>query len=192
MNLLFYIKLYLLTIPVFFAVDLLWLGVVARSLYRESLGHLLAERISIRDLLSILEALAEHGQVTKEPGLLTELVRQSNARIVTQPYLNERGELAVIALEPDLERLLTESIQQTEAGSYVVLEPGRAQALVDRLQSAIESSAFAIQPILMVNPSLRLPLRRLIERVLPNLVILSQSEIPNQVNLVTVGVVSNL
>jgi len=167
--------------------SILPLGTIQRVLQ-----NLLSERVSVRDLLSIMEALAEHGQAAKEPGLLTELVRQTIARNITQPYVNERGELAVIALNPDLERVLTESIQQTESGSYVVMDPNQAQTLVDRLQSAIESSAFAIQPILLVNPNLRLPLRRLIERVLPNLVLLSQAEIPNHVNVVTVGVVGDL
>lgn len=167
-------------------------GILPLGTVQKVLQNLLSERISIRDLLSILEGLAEHGHATKEPGLLTELVRQSIARVIAQPYMNERNELAVITLNPDLERLLTESIQQTEAGSFVVLDPDRAQALVDRLNTAIESSAFAIQPILLVNPNLRLPLRRLIEKVLPNLVILSQAEIPNHVFVVTVGVVGEL
>ncbi|MDJ0840414.1 MAG: flagellar biosynthesis protein FlhA [Acidobacteriota bacterium] len=167
--------------------NILPLGVVQKVLQ-----NLLSERISIRDLLSIMEALAEHGQVSKEPGLLTELVRQSISRAVIQPYVNERNELAIISFNPELERLLTEAVQQTEAGSYVVLDPNQAQQLVDRLHNAIESSAFAIQPILLVNPGLRLPLRRLLEKVLPNLVILSQAEIPSHVNVVTVGVVGDL
>ncbi len=163
------------------------LGTVQRVLQ-----NLLAERVSVRDLLSILESLAEYGMATKDPSILTELARQSVGRTIVQPYLSDRNELAIIALNPDLERYLTESITHTDTGNYVVIDPNKAQIFVDRLHQAIESSAFAMQPILMVNPSLRLPLRRLIEKILPNLVILSQGEVPANVTLVTVGVVSDL
>lgn len=163
------------------------LGTVQRVLQ-----NLLAERVSVRDLLSILEALAEHGLQVKQASVLTELVRQAIGRNITQPYISEQNELAIIALNPELERVLTESITQTDAGNFVVMDPNKAQAFVDRLQQTIESSAFAMQPILLVNPSLRLPLRKLIEKILPNLVILSQSEIPSMVTLVTVGVVGDL
>lgn len=167
--------------------NIIQLGTVQRVLQ-----NLLAERVTVRDLLSILEALAEHGVSTKDPNILTELARQSLGRSIVQPYLNERGELAIIALNPDLERFLTESITQTDTGNYVVIDPNKAQIFVERLHQAIESSAFAMQPILLVNPSLRLPLRKLIEKVLPNLVLLSQGEIPANVTLVTVGVVNDL
>ena len=156
------------------------------------LQNLLSERVSIRDLLSILEGLAEHGQATKDPSFLTEFVRQTIGRTIANPYLSERNELAIMTLNPDLERKLTEAIQQTESGNFIVFDPNKAQRFADNLQNAIESSAFAIQPILMVNPSLRLPLRRLVEKVVPNLVILSQSEIPAHVQVITVGVVSDL
>jgi flagellar biosynthesis protein FlhA len=156
------------------------------------LQNLLAERVSVRDLLTIMEALAEAAPLTKDPAMLTELTRQSLARAVVQPFLNDRGELAVITLNPELERFLTESIQNTDTGSYIVMPPDQAQRFVDRLNSAIENSAFAMQPIVLVNPSLRLPLRRLIEKVMPNLVILGQGEIPNTVSVVTIGVVGDL
>ncbi len=156
------------------------------------LQNLVAERISVRDLLSILEALAEYGLITKDPGMLTELTRQAISRYVVQPYINDNNELHIISLSTDLERVLSECTQQTDSGNYIVLDPKQASLLVDRLQGAIQSSAFAIQPILMVNPNLRLPLRNLIGKVLPQLVLLSQSEIPAHVNVITVGVVGDL
>ncbi|CAM2009357.1 flagellar biosynthesis protein FlhA [Acanthopleuribacter pedis] len=163
------------------------LGTVQRVLQ-----NLLAERVSVRDLLSVLEALADGGMVTKDPYALTELVRQAISRGIVAPYLNDRGEIAVIALNPELERKLTEAIQQTESGNFVVIAPEKAQQFVDNLQQSIQNSAFAIQPIVLVNPGLRMPLRRLLERVLPNLLIFSQSEVPAHVNIITIGVVGDI
>lgn len=163
------------------------LGTVQRVLQ-----NLLAERVSVRDLLSILEALADGGMMTKDPYALTELVRQAISRGIVAPYLNDRGEIAVIVMNPELERKLTEAIQQTDSGNFVVIAPEKAQQFVDNLQQSIQNSAFAIQPILLVNPGLRMPLRRLLERVLPNLLIFSQSEVPAHVNIITIGVVGDI
>lgn len=167
-------------------------GILPLGTVQKVLQNLLSERISVRDLLSILEALAEHGLTTKDSGYLTDLVRQSIGRVIVQPYLNDRGELAVISLNPGLERFLTESVQQTDSGNYLVVPPDKAQRFVDRLNQAIQSSAFAMQPIVLVNPGLRRPLRQLIEKVLPNLLIFSQAEIPPQVNVITIGVVGEV
>ncbi len=167
-------------------------GILPLGTVQKVLQNLLAERICIRDLLSILEALAEHGVNVKDANVLTELARQAISRTLVQPYVSDRNELAIITLNPDLERLLTEGVQQTEGAAFLAIDPVKAQQFVDRLQSSIQSSAFAMQPILLVNPNLRLPLRRFIEKVIPNLVVLSQSEIPANVNVITVGVVSEL
>ncbi len=167
--------------------QILPLGTVQRVLQ-----NLLAERVSVRDLLSVLEALADGGMMTKDPYALTELVRQAISRGIVAPYLNDRGEIAVIVMNPELERKLTEAIQQTDSGNFVVIAPEKAQQFVDNLQQSIQNSAFAIQPILLVNPGLRMPLRRLLERVLPNLLIFSQSEVPAHVNIITIGVVGDI
>jgi len=168
-------------------------GILPLGSVQKVLQNLLAERVCIRDLLSILEALAEYGPNIKDPAALTELARQAISRTVVQPYLSDRNELAIITLNPNLERLLTDRVQHAEGGSpYISIDPEKAQQFVDRLQSAIVSSAFAMQPILLVNPNLRGPLRRFIAKIIPNLAILSQSEIPANANIVTVGVVSDL
>jgi len=153
------------------------------------LQNLLEEKVSVRDLLSIMECLAEYGNAIKHPSPLTELVRQAVGRTIVQPYLNERGELAVMVLNPELEHKLNESIQNKDAESYLVLDPAYAQKVLESINKTIQGSAFSIQPILLVNANLRLPLRRVLERVLPNLVLISQSEIPPQVAVVTVGAV---
>lgn len=167
-------------------------SIVNLGTIQKVLQNLLMERVSVRDLLTILESLAEYGMKTKDPNILTELVRQNLARTICQPYVSDRNEVAIIALSPELENFLTESITETDNGNFVVIDPNKAQLFVERLHQAIESSAFAMQPILLVNPSLRLPLRKLIEKILPNLVVLSQNEIPAGVTVVTVGVVGDL
>jgi flagellar biosynthesis protein FlhA len=152
------------------------------------LKNLLLERVSIRDLLSILETLAEFGITTQDAGILTELVRQRIGRNIVQPFITESNEIHVIALSPDLEQTLNENLQETESGIYISLEPQLAQRFLSRLQTTISESAFAIQPILLVNANLRSPIRKLLERILPNLVILSHNEIPPNLNIITVGV----
>lgn len=153
------------------------------------LKNLLLERVSIRDLLTILETLAEFGTTTQEPIILTELVRQRIGRNIVQPFLTETGEIHIITLAPDLEHSLSENLQDSEGGPFIALDPQFAQNFLHRLQSTIADSAFAIQPILLVNANLRHPIRKLLERILPNLVILSHNEIPNTINIITVGVV---
>ncbi|PIE03075.1 MAG: flagellar biosynthesis protein FlhA [Acidobacteria bacterium] len=155
------------------------------------LKNLLIERVSIRDLLSILETLAEYGLTTQDATILTELVRQQIGRNIVQPFTTEQDEIHIISLSPEVEQLLTESYQQSESGNYIALEPQMAQRFLDRLQNTISNSAFAIQPILLVNANLRQPLRKLLERILPNLVILSHNEIPSHLNIITVGVVGS-
>lgn len=163
--------------------------IVPLGTVQQVLKNLIAERVSIRDLLTILETLAEYGHAVKDPGALTEGVRAELARAIAQPYLNERGELATMVFKPETEQQLHDYLQHNESGSFFAMGPSTAQRLLDGIKHAIENSAFAIQPILLVSADLRLPLRRLLERVLPNLVVLSHNEIPSNVSVVTVGVV---
>ncbi|MDJ0837108.1 MAG: flagellar biosynthesis protein FlhA [Acidobacteriota bacterium] len=151
------------------------------------LQNLLAERVSIRDLLSILESLAEHGVEEKDSWMLSELVRRDIARTITNPYLNEDGDLHVMTLNSDLEGTLSNAIRQSGSEFLVILDSKMSQLLVDQLHSVIASSSFGIQLVLLVSPALRRPLRKLVEKVLPDLVILSQAEIANDINVVMIG-----
>jgi len=153
------------------------------------LQNLLVERVSIRDLLTILECLAEHGLQVRDGASLTELVRQAIGRTVVQPYLGETQELAAMVLAPDLEAQLHQALRSGDQGTFLALPPQAGQALLEQIQRAIEASAFSLQPVLLVSPGIRPALRRLLERVLPSLVILSQAEVPSQISILTVGVV---
>jgi len=154
------------------------------------LQRLLTERVSIRDLHTILEATADYAPLTKDFTRLTEYVRVALGRSIVQPYLSAKKELSVISLNPELEKAIGSAVVREEAGSYLAMEPKEAQQFLEKLRNAIEAAVFPVQPILLVGSEIRSHVRRLTERFIPGLVVLSHSEIPPGVNLVSIGVVS--
>ncbi len=154
------------------------------------LQNLLRERIPIRDLVTILEALADRAKITKDPDLLTEYVRQSLARLITAQYKDADDSLHVVTLSPQMEQLLADSIVQTDQGLMANIEPSAAQKIIQAVAAAAEKlAAVGWQPIILCSARIRLPLRRLLERSLPNLVVLSFNEIPLQVKVHSGGMV---
>jgi len=153
------------------------------------LKNLLKERVSIRNLLTILETLADYGMVTKDPDILTEYVRQSLMRTICQSYAKD-NEIQVLALDPRLEALISDSVQHTEHGSYLALDLDRTQSLLLSINKEVERlSKQGVVPILLTSPVIRIYLKRLIERYMPDLVILSHNEIPPEVTIKTLGMV---
>ncbi|MBI4300304.1 MAG: FHIPEP family type III secretion protein, partial [Chloroflexi bacterium] len=156
-----------------------------------SLGHvhkvlrnLLRERVSVRDLVTILETLANYAPVTTDADLLSEHVRQALARSICAQVAGEDGSLHVIVLGPTLQQRLAQSVQQTEQGMSLAIEPAVSQKLIRKLAAEMEKLANnGHDPVLICQPSVRLPLRRLIERSLPTLTVLSYNEIASQVNI---------
>ena len=113
------------------------------------LQNLLREQVSIRDLLTIFETLADEAHRTKDAELLTEAVRKALARGITHKYMNEQGEIPVLTLEPLVEELLANSLLQTEQGVQLVMDPKQAQTLLSRISRSIEEHPeIAGQPIL--------------------------------------------
>ena len=156
------------------------------------LRNLLRERVAIRDLLTIVEALADYAPLTKDPDLLTEYVRQRLSRSIVRHYQQDDGTLPVLATDPGLEELLAKSLEQTEHGAYLSLEPRVAQLI---LRSVGDGSQRFIQqgqePVVLCSPAVRRHLRRLIERHLPSVAVLSHAELPSDVkvkSLATVGI----
>jgi flagellar biosynthesis protein FlhA len=164
----------------------LTLGVIQKVLQ-----NLLREQISIRDLLTILETLADYAPMTKDPLVLTEYVRQGLARSITQKWQTPEGELPAMLLSFELEEALTKALQHTEHGSYLVLDPKVSQRLLAELTKAVEKWSLTQYqaPILLTSPLLRPHLRRLTESFLPQLVVLSQSDIVPNVPIKNLGVV---
>lgn len=167
--------------------NLLSLGKVQRVLQ-----NLLKEQISIRDLRTILEQLADFAPTTQDTDVLTEFVRQSLARPITKQYQSADGTLSVMTLDRGIEDIIEGSIQRTETASFLALEPGVAEKLLARLKNSMESIAPKLEssPVLLASPAIRLHLRRFTERFLPDLVILSHSEVTPSVQIRTLEVVS--
>jgi flagellar biosynthesis protein FlhA len=149
------------------------------------LRGLLRERVGIRDLTSILEAMADAAAVTKDPDAIAETVRQAIGRSICRPYQNEKGELPAISIGASLEERLVKSIVRTDQGAVLALEPAQAQRLAGRI-AEIFASAVA-QPVLLCSPALRPHVWRLFARVLPHLGVLSHNEIPPQLHIAAIA-----
>ena len=154
------------------------------------LSNLLRERVPIRDLVSIMEALGDWGATTKDPDLLTEYVRQKLARQIVQLYKDEKGKIYCFTVEPAIEKLISEGIQTSDQGSYLAIEPKIAQHLVQELATLLEKSNFmGKQFVVLVSPLIRRFFRKLTERTLPGIPIISYNEVPPQIELESVGMV---
>jgi flagellar biosynthesis protein FlhA len=154
------------------------------------LQNLVRERISIRDLVTILEALGDAARTYKDIDALTEYVRSRMGRSICSQYAGPDG-MAVITLEPSLEQILMDSLDATEHGAYLAPEPTVYRALITSLVSESEHMAAAgQQPIVITSTSLRPHFRRLVERSIPQLVVLSYNEIVPEVKVNAVGMVS--
>jgi len=150
------------------------------------LKQLLRERVPIRDLTTILEALSDAAAATKDPDALTEAVRAQLGRAICRMYQSDRGELTTINIAPSLEERLMRSIVRTDAGSMLALEPAEAQNMATKIARALEQAV--AQPVLLCTPALRPHLWRLFSRVLPQIGVLSHSEVPTHVRIAPVAV----
>lgn len=165
-------------------------GLLGLGLVQKVLQSLLKERISIRDLHTILETLADTASVTKNPELLTEYVRQSMARAITRQYQTRDGQMPLITMSQELEDLVASAIQDTGHGTYLGLDPNIAQAIINEIEGFLERfTLHNYQPILLCSPLIRPHMRRLTERFIPNLVVLSHNEITSDVRIECLAVV---
>jgi flagellar biosynthesis protein FlhA len=155
------------------------------------LANLLKERVSIRDLVTILETLANWAPVTKDPDLLTEYVRQALSRQITNQVRVSGQPLSVITLNPALEKKIADGIQQTEHGTYLALDPRVSQQIYKALADQVNRiSASGQSPVLLTPANIRLHVRRLIEKVLPDLHVISYQELDPTVEVQSGGVVT--
>jgi flagellar biosynthesis protein FlhA len=155
------------------------------------LQNLLREKVSIRNLDAILEVLADAGRANKSADALTELVRQRLGLAICQGLADAGGSLVVLTLDPAIEDTLATSLRAAEDKASLVLEPRFAEQVLARVGAQVERMLKSnIMPVLLCSPELRRHLRRLTERVLPHLAVLSMSEVPNNVSLKSFGVVT--
>ncbi|MGE4271328.1 MAG: flagellar biosynthesis protein FlhA [Desulfitobacterium sp.] len=154
------------------------------------LSNLLRERVSIRDMVTILETLADYAGTTKDLDRLTEYVRQSLGRQIVQPLLGSNKELPVLTLEPKLEQQILDSIQPSDYGSYMTLDPRVLQEIMQSLAREIEKMVLkGFNPVLVCAPVVRINLKRVTERQLPQLIVLSYNELVHGVQVQAVGMV---
>ena len=154
------------------------------------LSNLLKEQISIRDMVTILETLADYGSVTKDADLLTEYVRQRLSGYITNKYV-ENSELNVVTLDSEVEEIIMNSINRTETGAYLALEPNMAQGILNNTFRAVQKlTAIGEQPIILTAPIVRLYFKRLTEQLTRDLIVLSYNEIEPSVEVQSIGMVS--
>ncbi|MBM7581398.1 flagellar biosynthesis protein FlhA [Caldicoprobacter guelmensis] len=153
------------------------------------LANLIKENVPIRDMVTILETLADYGNITKDPDMLTEYVRQALARTITSRFVPEK-KVKVLTLAPELEKAIMDSVQQTEHGSYLAMEPTKTHAIFKNLTKELEKlTSIGLQPIVLTAPVVRMYFKRLTEQVAPDLVVLSYNELDGSVEIQSVGVV---
>ena len=154
------------------------------------LQNLLMEQVPIRDLLTVIEAMADWAPSIKQLDVLTEYVRQSLSRTITRQYLTPEGELMVVNLSHPLERKISEAIKRSDQGEYLTIDPQLAQAIMQRLAAKLEKfGALNLQPIILCSAHLRMHMKKLVDRFIPNLTVLSYDEIMPNVKIQSIGVV---
>jgi len=153
------------------------------------LANLLSENIPIRDMASIVEALGDYGNLTRDPDMLTEYVRQSLRRSISKRFLPEDVAYA-ITLDPQVEQLVIEGTKQSEHGSYLAIEPLQVHAIFDRLREIIENMKNKGRtPVILTSPLVRRQFRKISEQISPELAVLSYNEIDSGVEVLSEGVV---
>jgi len=154
------------------------------------LANLLREGVSIRDMVTILETLADYAPVTRDPDMLTEYVRQSLGRAISKSCLSGRNP-EVITLDPKIEQMILESVQKTEAGSYMAIDPSLSNKIISSTAKLSEKMAQSgKQPVVLASPVVRLYFKRLTEHAIPGLVVLSYNELDPSLEVNAVGMVS--
>ena len=166
-------------------------GILTLGQVQKVLQNLLHERVSIRDLHTVLETLADTGPATKDPRLLTEYVRQAMARTITRQYQTNEGLLPLLTLSAQREDQVTQALQASPQGTYLGLDPQQAQGLIEGIEAEMTHfSPLNYQPILLCSPLVRPHLKQLTERFIPSLVVLSHNEIASDVRIEKLGTVA--
>ena len=163
---------------------------VSLGTLQKVLQALLAERLPVRDLATIVETIADYIPATKETDVLAEYVRMALKRQISELYKDRDGKINVFTIDPSIEQTLADAVQNTKQGLMLVLEPALTEALIDRIRKIGEKmQTSGLQPACICSPNIRLALRRLVESTFPQLVVLSYNEILPTVELVSMGMV---
>lgn len=155
------------------------------------LSRLLRENVSVRNLPIIFETLADYSKLTSDTDILTEYVRQALARQITSQYVNGQTSLKVITVSGKVEKLVADSIQQTDHGNYLAMDPNDSQLVLEAIAREVERISYMEQsPLILCSPAVRMYVRQLTERYFPQIPILSYNELDASVEIQSVGVVN--
>ena len=155
------------------------------------LQNLLREGISIRDLLTIFETLADHATVTRDTDVLTEYARQSLKRAISNKFFSPNESTTVITLDPKIEQDIMAAVKQTEQGAYLTLDPEESKHIIKSTEEEVDKlEKMGKSPIIITSPIVRMYYKRLIQDYFKDLVVVSYNEIESNIELQSVGMVS--
>ncbi len=155
------------------------------------LQNLLKEGVSIRDLLTIFETLADYAPTTRDPDILTEYVRQSLKRAISGKFFPANETTSVVTLDPKIEQEIMGSVKQTEQGAYLNLDPERTRKIMDSLEAEVAKlENLGKNPIVITSPIVRIYFKRLTEDYFKDLIVISYNEIESNIELQSVGMVT--
>ncbi len=155
------------------------------------LQNLLKESISIRDLLTIMETLADYAPTTRDTDILTEYVRQSLKRAISTKFFLSHEATSVVTLDPKVEQEIMGSVKQTETGAFLNIDPAKARAIIDSVGAELKKlENLGKAPIIITSPIVRIYFKRLTEDYYRDLVVVSYNEVESNVELQSVGMVT--
>ena len=155
------------------------------------LQNLLREKVPIKDMVTIMESLADNSRNTKDIELLTEYVRFALARTICNQIVDDNRVVTVVTLSPQIEEIVSANTQKSMQGSFPAVDPDTTTRILEKIRETIDRVYFYNnQPVILVSPNIRPVFRKLIEMVYPHIMVLSLNEIPNDVEIRTEGVVS--
>ena len=169
-------------------------GLLQLGQVEKVLQNLLKERVSIRSLSTILEALSDTAAAVKDPDILTEYVRQSLGEAIIQPYLSDNSTIRAMTLDANIEQAIANAVQEMhQSGDQMglrqpILPPDMLQGIYTALTKHIEELVkTGYQPIVVTSPGIRLYFKKIVEAAFPNLIVLSYGEIPARINIESIG-----
>lgn len=165
--------------------DLLTIGELQKVLQ-----NLLREKVPIKDMVTIMESLADNSRNTKDTEVLTEYVRFALSRTICNQIVDEERAITVVTLPQEIEQLIASKTQKSTQGSFPAIDPDTSTQIYNAIKESIESVYFYNnQPVILVSPNIRATFRKFIEMIFPHIMVISLNEIPNDVQIKAEGVV---
>ncbi len=161
------------------------------GMLQKILNHLLKERVPVRDLVAILEAVGDYAATTKDPFMLGEFARAALYRTITKQYIDEEGKLTVFTVSPQIERMIMDNMQTSVHGAVVNLAPDISQKIFTSINTLFDQMiANDKQPVVLVSSAIRLPFRSLTDMNFSRLAVLAYNEITPETEIFSVGMVN--